>query len=321
MEPHREDIPDLEGIPMASEERPVKFSAILAELLAAPGQATSRKKLSEFLQVNEATVSHYVRGRAKPSFDTLIGIARFFNVSLDFLVFGEQPTATAIDDPGSVRAEVRRAVLESADMAGKHLDLMTRISRRLQTEIEHAAKELMSDPGNFGPVGFITAAEAMTIEKYARRLRIITRVFQSDISGNKRGSFFEAVADNLRAGVRYDYLLCGSSEYWQPQVAVFRRQAESAGISFEVLHNYLHFQVVDYEMPAAVAILDFDLQLLQRMEPIFWERQRHVISDQGSWSYMSVEREDAQGGVVIEPSYRESAIRLFERGWRISTAI
>ena len=306
---------------MASEERPVKFSAILAELLAAPGQATSRKKLSEFLRVNEATVSHYVRDRAKPSFDTLIGIVRFFNVSLDFLVFGEQAAATAIDESGSVRAEVRRAVLESADIAGKHLDLMTRISRRLQTEIEHAAKELMSDPGNFGPVGFITAAEAIAIEKYARRLRVITRVFQSDISGNEPGSFFEAVVDNLRAGVKYDYLLCGSSEYWQPQVAVFRSQAESAGISFEVLHNCLHFRVVDYEMPAAVAILDFDLPLLERMEPIFWERQRHVISDQGSWSYISVERDDAQGGVVIEPSYRESAIRLFERGWRISIAI
>ena len=306
---------------MASEQRPIKFSTILADLLSAPGQATSRKKLSEFLQVNEATISHYVRERAKPSFDTLVGIARFFNVSLDFLVFGEQPAATAIDDPAGVRAEVRRAVLESADLAGKHLDLMTRISRRLQAEIERAAKELMSDPGNFGPVGFITAAEAMMMEKYARRLRVITRVFQSDISEGGRGTFFDAVVDNLRAGVRYDYLLCGSVAYWQPPVAVFRRHAENAGVPFESLHDNLRFRVADYEVPAAVSVLDLDVQRLERMEPIFWERQRRVISDDGCWSYISVEREDAQGGVVIEPGYRESAIRLFERGWRGSSAL
>ncbi len=81
------------------------------------------------------------------------------------------------------------AVLESADIAGKHLDLMTRISRRLQAEIESVTRELLSDPANFAPVGFITAAEALAMENYARQLRIITRVFQSDIREDKRGTF------------------------------------------------------------------------------------------------------------------------------------
>jgi hypothetical protein len=97
--------------------------------------------------------------------------------------------------------------------------------------------------------------------------------------------------------------------------------AEDAGVPFENLHNYLHFRVIDYEVPAAVVILDLDVPLLQRMEPIFWERRRHVISEDGYRSYISVEREDAQGGVVIEPGYRESTIRLFERGWRDSVSI
>ena len=49
-------------------------------------------------------------------------------------------------------------------MAGKHLDLVTRISRRLQVEIERVAEELLDDPANLGPVGFITNAEAMAME-------------------------------------------------------------------------------------------------------------------------------------------------------------
>jgi hypothetical protein len=74
--------------------------------------------------------------------------------------------------------------------------------------------------------------------------------------------------------------------------------------------------VIDYEVPAAVCILDLDVPRLQRLEPILWERQRHAISAGGRWSYISVERPDAQGGVVLEPGYQESAFRLFDRGWR-----
>ena len=303
------------------EDRLIKFSATLTSLLAAPGQAGSRKKLAEFLGVNEATVSHYVRGRANPSFEALVGIARFFNVSLDYLVFGERPPTAATDDPAGVRAEIRRAVLESADLAGKHLDLVTRISRRLQVEIERAARELLEDPANLGPVGFITDAEAMAMESYIRRMRIITRMFQSDVNEGERGTFFDVMLNNIRSGVDYDYLLCGTIEYWKPQVEMFRDLVSSAGVPFEVSHRNLHFRMIDYEIPASVCILDLDMQLLQRMEPILWERQRHVISEEGCWSYISVERQDAQGGIVMEPSYRESALKLFDRGWRQAAAI
>jgi transcriptional regulator with XRE-family HTH domain len=306
---------------MVAEERDVKFSAILAGLLSAPEQAVSRKKLAGHLGVNEATVSHYVHGRSNPSFEALVGIAGFFNVSLDFLVFGERPPTAVVDDPAGVRAEIRRAVLDSADVAGKHLDLVTRISRRLQAGIEQAAKELLEDPANLGPVGFITDAEAMVMESCALRLRAITRMFQHDVKDGERGVFFDVVAGNLRAGVQHEYLLCGDARYWQPQVAVYRELLTAAGLPFEVTHHWLHFRVIDYELPAAVCILDLDIPRLQRMEPILWERQRHAISEDGRWSYISVERHDAQGGVVLEPGYRESAFRLFDRGWRNAVGI
>jgi transcriptional regulator with XRE-family HTH domain len=306
---------------MAEEERTVKFEATLASLLSAPGQAGSRKKLAQYLGVNAATVSHYERGRSNPSFEALVGIARYFNVSLDFLVFGERPPTAANDDPAGVRAEIRRAVLESADAAGKHLDLVARISRRLQTEIERAASGLLEDPANLGPVGFITDAEAMAMESCARRLQVITRMFQSDVKDSEQGVFFDLVVGNLRAGVRYEYLLCGDARYWQPQVEVYRGLLSAAGLPFEVLHDKLHLRVIDYEIPAAVCILDLDVPRLQRTDPILYERQREAVTEDGRWSYISVERHDAQGGVVLEPAYRESAFRLFDRGWRDAVGI
>lgn len=306
---------------MAAEERTVKFSAILADLLADPGQAVSRKKLASYLGVNEATVSHYVRGRSNPSFEALVGMAQFFNVSLDFLVFGERPPTSTRDDSAGLRAEIRRAVLDGADMAGKHVDLVTRISRRLQAEIERAAKELLADPANLGPVGFITYAEAAAMESCARHVRVMTRMFQSDVNEGERGVFFDVVAGNLRATVPYEYLLCGDSRYWQPEVAAYRDLLSTADLRFEMTHNSLQFRVINYEVPAAVCILDLDVSRLRRQEPILWERQQQAISEDGRWAYISVERADAQGGVVLEPAYRESAFRLFESGWRNAIGI
>jgi transcriptional regulator with XRE-family HTH domain len=307
---------------MALEERTVKFSATLDGLLNSPGQAGSRKKLAEYLGVSDATVSHYVRERAKPSFEVLVGIAQFFNVSLDYLVFGERPVATVTEDVAGVRSEIRRAMLESADRAGKHLDIVARISQRLQAEIERAANELLDDPANLGPVGFITNTEAAMMESCVLRVRTITRKFQSDINiDGEPGVFFEAVTRNLRAGVQYEYLLCGDTADWRPQVAAYRRLLDNAGLPFEVLHNCLHFRVVDYEVPAALCLLNLDIPGLQRTQPILWERQRESISEEGYWAYASVERPDAQGGVVLEPGYRESAYRMFDRGWREAASI
>jgi hypothetical protein len=129
----------------------------------------------------------------------------------------------------------------------------------------------------------------------------LTRMFQSDVEDGERGVFFDVVAGNLRAGVQYEYLLCGSEDYWRPHVAVYRELLSTAGLPFEVTHDCLHFRVIDFEVPAAVCILDLDIPRLQRMEPILWERQRHSVSEDGRWSYISVERHGAQGGVVIEP--------------------
>jgi transcriptional regulator with XRE-family HTH domain len=302
-------------------ERSVKFSVMLEDLLEAPGQAGSRKNLADALGINEASVSHYVRGRAKPSFDALVGMATFFNVSLDYLVFGERPQTAGVDDPAGVRAEIRRALLETADNAGRHLDVVTRISRRLQTEIESAAKALIMDPANFGPVGFVTDAECMAMEACTRRMRIMTRRFQSDVNDGDRGAFFDVMTMNLLQGRGYDYLLYGAKAYWQSQVKVFRDLIREAGVPYEVTHQFLHFRCIDDELTSSVCIHDLDIPLLQRVEPILWERQQKSVSDGDCWAYISVERSDAQGGVVIEPTYLESTLRLFSEDWSRAESI
>ncbi|MEV6843604.1 helix-turn-helix transcriptional regulator [Actinoplanes sp. NPDC051411] len=303
---------------MFPRQRNVVFEAVLEDLLNAPSVVGNRKKLARAIGVNEATISHYLHGRIKPSFDVLLAIANFFNVSLDYLVFGERPLAPLQDESTGVRADIRRAVVEASDLRGRQLDMVARISRRLQTQIEEAARSLTEIGDSQRPVGFVTDAEAIGMEACITRMRIMTRLFQSDTNEGEPGAFFEVVAENLRRARPYQYLLYGERADWAPQVEKFRLLVERAGLSTELLRESLQFRCVAEELVTSVCILDLDMSLIERREPILLERHRDNISPHGVWAYLSIERADAQGGVTIEPLYLQSTLRQFSRDWNIA---
>lgn len=60
------------------------FKARLKKLRKEKG--LTQKKLADILHLQNTAVSKYELGERKPDQDTLIQIAKFFNVSLDFLV-------------------------------------------------------------------------------------------------------------------------------------------------------------------------------------------------------------------------------------------
>lgn len=61
----------------------------LAELCEKTG--TTHQVLADYLGLNRTTVSHYVSGRNEPDINTLIRIADYFHVSVDYLVGREVP--------------------------------------------------------------------------------------------------------------------------------------------------------------------------------------------------------------------------------------
>jgi len=121
---------------MAPTEREVKFQETLRELLERSKATVTQKKLASALGVRGTTVSHYITGRIKPSFETLIGIAAFFNATLDYLVFGESARRPVEEGTHTVRADVVRALMESNAYNSRQRDLIVRVNRRLFDEIE-----------------------------------------------------------------------------------------------------------------------------------------------------------------------------------------
>ena len=54
-------------------------------------EALTQKDLADHLSIDRSKLSKYERGLALPSIDTLIEIATFFNVSVDYLVKDSSP--------------------------------------------------------------------------------------------------------------------------------------------------------------------------------------------------------------------------------------
>jgi transcriptional regulator with XRE-family HTH domain len=300
---------------MSPRRRAVRFDVTLRRLVAGPSGGASRKRLARAIGVNEATISHYLHGRIRPRFETLVAIAEYFDVSLDYLVFGERAPTVSQDESALLRAQVRQAVVEAADLGGRHLDLVTRITRRLQASVEDAARGVALDEERRGPVGFVTDAEAIGMEACAARMRVMTRTFRSYGHDGRPGVYFAVLVSNLQLGRPYECLLYGDREHWQGEVETFRRLVERSGVPAEASRDCLRFRTLDEEPVASVSIVDLNVEVVERREPILWERYRDDVSPAGVWAYLSVERPGAAGGIALEPLYLHSALRRFQRDW------
>lgn len=311
---------------MASGEREIKFDEILRSLLEREKATVTQKKLATALNVSGTTVSHYVTGRIKPSFQALVGIAAFFNVTLDYLVFGEriqQPQAAGAD---TLRADVMRALAESNAYNGRQRDLVVRVNRRLYEQVERVARELLDNPENVSPPGFFTDAEALAIEACASRTRVLVRTTPADIAVNAegevvRGTFFDVLVGNITSGRSYQYLFHGVRSMFEPYVRNYRDLLAQADVLPEVVSDRVEFRVVDAELPAGIVIHELDLALFERREPVLWERFRDDGIVDGVFAYVSIRHEEALGGIVLYDTYFQSAMRMFRRDWSIATVL
>ncbi|HEV2638836.1 MAG TPA: helix-turn-helix transcriptional regulator [Actinocrinis sp.] len=311
---------------MASAGREIKFQETLKDLLERSRSTVTHKKLGSAIGVSSTTVSHYVNGRIHPSFDALVGIAAFFNVTLDYLVFGERTQSRASQDTQSLRAEVQRALTDSNSYNGRQRDLIVRVNRQLHKEVDRVARSLLDDRENFGPAGFFSDSEAMAIEGCALHTKIMIQNSPADIDldelGNATpGDYFNTLTDNISAGRTYQYIFYGKRSVYSSYAQIYRELLSRADIPLGIVHENLEFRVMESELPAAVVIHDIDTALLERREPVLWERFRDNGIVNGTLAYTAIRHQDALGGVVLYGGYFESALRMFKRDWEAAKVL
>ena len=102
-------------------------------------QGISRRQVSRLLGVKASTVANWERDRTEPRSNKLLTLAGILNVSMTWLLIGEQAGAEATPDSAlldPLRRKLQQALAMQADLA-KLLEETADEVTRLQKEVDH----------------------------------------------------------------------------------------------------------------------------------------------------------------------------------------
>jgi len=217
-----------------------------------------------------------------------------------------------------IATSVQQAMAVASNKAGRQLDFTARISDELFRRVSDLASELSEESNGFS-AGFLTLSDAISFEAVTPSMKIMTKRFQCDVqvaeSGEVRpGPFLEVVIANLKLGRTYNYLLCCQTNDWMAEVNKFREILRLNEVTEEE-QAQINFRISPRELICSACLHDLDLEQATSSLPSLMERYRDFVDGDGSLAYISVQNELAEGGLVLEPLYRDSVVRFFGEMW------
>lgn len=109
------------------------FGERLNDLIISEG--LNKNKFAEALKISSGLVTEYIQGKKKPSSDNLIKIAKYFDVSVDYLLTGEEPAGAELIVPEelkNVRVAFHRGEFE--DLTQDEVDKLAEFARFIKTQ-------------------------------------------------------------------------------------------------------------------------------------------------------------------------------------------
>jgi transcriptional regulator with XRE-family HTH domain len=254
-------------------DRKIAFAQVLQQLME-ERYRRNRSALAEAVCVSPSAISQWVRGKCAPGLDVLVCLADELEVSLDYLVFGQE-AASATPELGHLvshfESHTRRAEARGTSLH----DLEARIGERVVAGIRSTAEELLHDPRSVG--GTLNPDDVAPIERCSKHTTIVTTdlsrevlVLAEDVAAPSM--FGQLVTDNIRSGVQYDYIVPKGS-VWRETAWYLRQEVARLG-ELELSHvdQYLHVFYVDRACAPGFVVQHIALEKLQRRAPEILDR-------------------------------------------------
>lgn len=296
--------------------REVKLETMLDGLIKRNGYSRNRGPILEAVGVTAAALSQYTRGRTRPSFEKLVALADFFGVSLDYLVYGE-PVRTPVDH-SPVARYVEQAFTDVQARANRHSDLVARLGRLLIERIKEVADEIMNSR-KAGLEGLIDQEEILRVEQFCQQADIVVTDLGPNVitvagGGTLPGPFFNVVADNLRRGCGYRFLLGGELSMRSEVVQHFRAMISKA-VGGDRLHENCSFRTTVLPVMGGSGLYRLDVPTFAAEEPwLFTQFSTYLLN--GSWlGYVNRPNDQSGADMIMSPDYIERACRTFDDLW------
>ena len=295
--------------------REVKLETMLASLIERGGYSRNRQPILEAVGVTAAALSQYTRGRTRPSFQKLVALARFFGVTLDYLVYGEPVSTPIAQDP--IARNIAHALADVQSRANRHTDLVARVGRILVDRIDNVAQELV-DSHTAGLEGLIEQEELLRVERSCRQVNIVTTDLRYDIIWSNKepvaGQFFHEVAANLIQGCKYRFLLGRELGTHSEEVFHFREMLGQA-VGGDRVHANCSFRRSALPVMSGWGLYELDPGTFATAEPgLFTQISKYLLN--GAWlGYLNRPNVDSNADILMSPDYTELAQGTFESLW------
>jgi len=301
--------------------REVKFGQMLQSLIERGGYNRNRKRILSALDISAAALSQYIREQTRPSFGKLLAIADFFDVSLDYLVYGT-PTSSLIDY-GPLYRYVDHALADVQARGSRHSAVVARIGRVLADRIDEVAAELAAAP-TATREGLLQDDEVLRLERYCRRADILSLNLEFDViqreQGTAAGRFLPVVAANLERGAEYRFLVPGPDRDMEKTVEACRRLL-SDQVGGDQVRESCMFRRTASPPLVGVLLLRLDTVGLKAEEPaLYWQISDYLSED--SWLGCIIRpNNDSNSDMLMDPLHAHRARNSFEALWSTGVAI
>ena len=288
----------------------IKFPQVLARLLE-QRYKRNRAALASAAHISPSALSQYVRGRATPSLAVLVDLARALDVSLDYLVYGQDSSEDG-DHALWVQhldGTVRRMTSEAAALR----QLVDRMGMNLSDRIHSVAADIVKQGGAHG--GALSAAELAQVERYSSTTRIATVDLDVDVLLPRETSADEVAAPGLFAGViaanisegnNYIYII-PDGERWIRQARLIVQQVkkfievrEEADVSNAMVADRLQFYVAKDGVVPGYVVYKLDRVRMAKEKPLLHDLVAPYFGAEDETSGPSPDSEELLA--LVEPS-------------------
>jgi transcriptional regulator with XRE-family HTH domain len=309
---------------MRTDAHEIKLGQILRQLIEGHGYNRNRQKILRAVGISATALSQYLHDQVRPSFRTLVALAEFFDVSLDYLVFGiKQEPPGAVPDYGPLARYIDLSLSGIQAKAAQHMSTMGRISSALAREIDQVARRVGEEAAL--PAGMLLDDESLVLEGYSVDTTIVSLNLQHDIvafEGTKAaGRFLPVVAHNLIAGRSYRFLLPAPARDRRPVVDSFREILQASGVASDTLVQNCRFRVTSVPIATGLGLCQFDIALLRREQPLLYEQISEFIDVDGGLGYVIAANDDVKADTLMDALHLGQARQSVEYMWKAAKPV
>jgi transcriptional regulator with XRE-family HTH domain len=302
--------------------RDVKLGEMLGRLIKDRGYDRNRKKISTMLDISPAALSQYENDLTKPSFAKLVAMAEFFDVSLDYLVYGQPARSAQEADYEPTRRFVDFALSEVQARTSRHSAIVARIGRVLADRIDNVAQELVNAPTSIRE-GLVQDDELVRLENCCLQADVLSLDLGFDViaakDGIAAGRFLDVVAKNLESGTRYRFLIPGQ-EYVPDLILSSFRSLLAQKVGGDQVQENCAFRRTDIPLMTGAVLYRLDIEAMQETEPALYAQFSADLDEDYWFGCVIRSNADSNSDMMLDANHLRRAKKSFDKLWKTGEA-